>query len=82
MATGPDVLSILIPTGGWVITGDDFDSIRYDEGVTPITRKQFDDGFAQYDAWKAQQELEKTTQRQALLNRLGITEDEAKLLLS
>lgn len=82
MATGPDVLSILIPTGGWVITGDDFDSIRYDEGVTPITRKQFDDGFVQYDAWKAQQELEKTTQRQALLNRLGITEDEAKLLLS
>lgn len=82
MATVSDVLFMLIPTGGWVITGDDFNSIRYDEGVTPITRKQFDDGFAQYDAWKAQQESEKTAQRQALLNRLGITEDEAKLLLS
>lgn len=82
MATGADVLNKLIPMGGWVITGDDFDSIRYDEGVSPITKKQFEDGFAQYDAWKTQQESEKTLQRQALLNRLGITEDEAKLLLS
>jgi hypothetical protein len=82
MATGGDVLSMLIPTGGWVIYGDDFDSIRYDEGVTPITKKQFTDGFAKVDAFNAEQEASKATAKAALLDRLGITADEATLLLS
>jgi hypothetical protein len=81
MARGGDVLSMLIPTGGWVIYGDDFDSIIYDEGVTPVTKKQFTDGFAAYDAWKAQQDADKAAAKTALLDRLGITAEEAALLL-
>ena len=81
MATGGDVLGMLIPTGGWVVYGDDFDSIRYDEGVKPITKKQYTDGFAQFDAWKAEQDADRASAKTALLERLGITEDEAKLLL-
>jgi hypothetical protein len=81
MAKGSDVLMMLIPNGGWVITADDFDSIIYDEGVLPITKAQYEAGFAQYDTWKAEQESNQATQRQALLTRLGITEDEARLLL-
>jgi hypothetical protein len=82
MVTGGDVLQMLIPTGGWVIVGEDFDSIRYDEGVAPITKKQFDDGFAAYDSWKAAKEAEVQTRRDALLTRLGITQEEANLLLA
>jgi hypothetical protein len=82
MAIGADVLDMLIPTGGWVIYGDDFDSIIYNDGVKPITKKQFTDGFAQYDAWKAQQDATKAKAKSALLERLGITADEAKLLLA
>jgi hypothetical protein len=82
MAIGADVLDMLIPTGGWVIYGDDFDSIIYNDGVKPITKKQYADGFAQYDAWKAKQDSTKAAAKAALLERLGITEDEAKLLLS
>jgi hypothetical protein len=82
MAKGSDVLSMLIPTGGWVITADDFDSIRYDEGVTPVTKKQFTDGFAAFDAWKAQQDQAKSNEKAAILDRLGITAEEAALLLS
>ncbi len=82
MATGAEVLSKLIPTGGWVITGDDFDSIRYDEGVNPITKKQFEDGFAAYDSWKTQEAADTQIRRNAILTRLGITSDEAALLLS
>jgi hypothetical protein len=82
MAKGGEVLSMLIPTGGWVITADDFDSIRYDEGVTPVTKKQFTDGFAAFDAWKAQQDQAKANEKAAILERLGITADEAALLLS
>ncbi len=82
MATGADVLSMLIPEGGWIIVEDDFDSIIYVGDVTPLTKKQFTDGFAAYDAWKAEQVEAQASAKAALLDRLGITADEAKLLLS
>lgn len=81
MATGGQVLSMLIPTGGWVIYGDDFDSIIYDEGVKPITKAAFDAGFTKFDAWQNEQDQTKATAKAALLDRLGITAEEAALLL-
>jgi hypothetical protein len=82
MATGSEVLGMLIPTGGWVIYGDDFNSIIYDEGVSPISKKQFTDGFAAFDAYKSQEDADRAAEKTALLDRLGITADEAALLLS
>lgn len=85
MATSDEVLSMLIPTGGWVIVGDDFDSIRYDEGVSQITKKQFDDGFAAYDAWKAAQEAKAIQAKEsaiAKLNALGLTQEDIVALLA
>ena len=81
MATGADVLSKLIPTGGWYIAGDDYETIQFIE-CEPITKAQFEAGFAQYDAWKAEQNAKATADKAALLAKLGITADEAKLLLS
>ena len=52
-----------------------------------IDREMNDAEFAQYEANKAAQAAEKAeaeakeTQRQAILDRLGLTADEAKLLL-
>jgi hypothetical protein len=83
MAIGADVLDMLIPTGGWVIYGDDFDSIIYNDGVKPITKKQFEDGFAQYDAWKAEQDAAKAqakTAAQAKLAALGFTVEDLTAL--
>ncbi len=80
MATGAEVLSMLIPTGGWVIAGDDFDSIQFIE-ADPITEAEFKAGFAKVDAWKAQEEAKSAQAKAALLERLGITEEEARLLL-
>ena len=82
MAQGFEVLEMLIPTGGWVIYGDDFDSIIYDEGVKPILKKEFTDGFAKVDVFKAEQDTAKATAKAALLSKLGITAEEARLLLS
>jgi hypothetical protein len=85
MANGGDVLSMLIPTGGWVIVGDDFDSIRYDEGVSPITKKQFDDGFKAYDAWKQAQENNAIKAKEAALAKLatlGLTKEDITALLA
>ena len=81
MATGADVLSKLIPNGGWYIAGNDYEAIQFIE-CEPITKAQFQAGFAEFDAWKAQQDSDKASAKAALLTRLGITEDEAKLLLS
>ena len=72
---------MLIPTGGWVITGEDWEGVQFIE-ATPITKAQFEAGFAQYDAWKAQQDAKAIADKAALLAKLGITADEAKLLLS
>jgi len=83
MATGGDVLGMLIPSGGWVIYGDDFDSIRYDEGVEPVSKSAFDAGFAQFDAWKAQQDAAKVSAKEAAqskLEALGLTTDDLKAL--
>jgi hypothetical protein len=83
MATGAEVLNMLIPTGGWVIYGDDFDSIRYDESVAPITKAAFDAGFAQFDAWKAEQDAAKIAAKSSAENKLaalGLTADDLKAL--
>ena len=82
MAKAGEVLAMLIPNGGWYISGDNFDSIRYDDGVTPITRQQFEDGFSAVDALKNEQASATATAKAALLDRLGISAEEAKLLLS
>lgn len=80
--TGADVLNMIIPNGGWVIYGDDFDSIVYDEGIKPISKKEFEDGFTKYELWRTAEANAKAVEKSALLAKLGITEDEAKLLLS
>jgi len=81
MAKSYEVLSMLIPDGGYVQYGEEYEGIQFLE-CEPITKAQFEAGFAQYDAWKAEQDATKATQKAALLDRLGITEEEAKLLLA
>jgi hypothetical protein len=81
MAKASDVLSMLIPQGGWAMTGDEYEGIQFLE-CEPITKAQFQAGFAQYDAWKAQKDAKAAADKTALLTKLGITADEAKLLLS
>lgn len=80
MATGGDVLQMLIPNGGWIITGNDYEGIEFLE-CEPITKEQFTDGFAKYNSWKAEQDSAKAAQKAALLDRLGLTAEEAQLLL-
>ena len=80
MATSYEVLGMLIPNGGYVQVGTEYEGIQFIE-CEPITKKEYKDGFAKYDAWKAAQDTTKADAKAALLERLGITEDEAKLLL-
>lgn len=82
MATSIQVLGMLIPNGGYVQTGTEFEGIEFLE-CEPITKKQYTDGFAQFDAWKAQQDADKAaakTTAQAKLEALGLTANDLKAL--
>jgi hypothetical protein len=81
MATGAEVLGMLIPNG-WVIVGDDYEGIQFID-CEPITRAEFEAGFAQYDAWKAEQDAKAATAKataEAKLAALGLTGDDLKAL--
>lgn len=81
MAKGSEVLNMLIPNGGWVIVGDEYSGITFLE-CEPITEEQFLAGFAKADKFMADQAKAKEATKAALLEKLGITAEEAALLLS
>lgn len=80
--TGADVLTFLIPNGGWTIAGDDYEGITFIE-CDPISKAQFDAGFVEYELLKAQQDAEiaaKKEATQAKLAALGLDADDLKVL--
>ena len=82
MTTAAQVLGMLIPNGGYVAVGEDYEGIEFLE-CKPITKAQFEAGFAQYDAWKAEQSAKAATHKasaQAKLAALGLTADDLKAL--
>ena len=81
MARNGEVLNMLIPSGAWVQVGDTYEGIEFLSDVT-ITKAEYEAGFAKFDAMKAEAQAQAATDKAALLAKLGITADEAKLLLS
>jgi len=82
MAKAGEVLSMLIPTGGWYVAGNDYEGIQFLD-CEPITKAEYEAGFAQYDIWKAEQDANKATARaaaQAKLTALGLTVEDLQAL--
>ena len=82
MAYAYEVLSYLIPDGGWIQLGEEYEKIQF---ITcePITKEQYEAGFAQYDAWKAEKITKAAADKaaaQAKLAALGLTADDLKAL--
>ena len=63
--TGVDVITMLIPTGGWGISGDDFEGIQFISCV-PITKAQFEQGKLDYPSYIADQESAQAAAEQAI----------------
>jgi hypothetical protein len=82
ISKGKEVMEYLRPNGGWVIYGEDFESILYFDGCEPIAKDLFDDTLAGIQNIVEAKQAQQRDAKAALLDRLGITEDEAKLLLS
>ena len=82
MANTGDVLGMLIPDGGYVAVGGEYEGIQFLD-CEPITRAEFEAGFAKYDAWKAEQEAQLAADKAsatAKLEALGLTADDLKAL--
>jgi hypothetical protein len=81
MATGAQVLKMLLPNAEWSIAGDSYEAIDFYGGVS-ITKKEFEDGFATADAFLAKKEADKVAAKQVILEKLGLTAEEVTTLLA
>ena len=72
-----EILTILRPNGGWTIQGDDFNTIQYFDNCVPLTEEEIANG----ENLLSIKAIEKEATRAAILDRLGLTADEAALLL-
>ena len=82
MIKGNDVLAMLRPNGGWIMRGNEYEGITFVE-CEPLTKEEFEAGFAQYETWKAEQDaavLATKTAAEAKLAALGLTTDDLKAL--
>ena len=82
MASGGDVLNMLLPNGKFIISGDSYEGITWFDD-NRITKEEFEAGFAAYDAWEQEQKAQAQAKRSAALAKLealGLDEDDLKAL--
>ncbi|TWW08641.1 hypothetical protein E3A20_22310 [Planctomyces bekefii] len=83
MAKMYEVLQMLCPNVEWYVKGQEFDDIDWLGAKAPITKSQYQAGFAKVDELKAQQEIAKTEAKvaaQAKLAALGLTVEDLTAL--
>jgi hypothetical protein len=75
------VLQSLLPEGGFAVYGDSYEDIVFIE-AKPITKAAFQKAFDCYDSDVVAAAAKVAADRATILAKIGITADEAKLLLS
>lgn len=65
----------------WTLNGDEYEGLTWLSDSPKPTKKQLDDLWPQVLAEIEKEAAEKIAKRIALLDKLGITEEEAKVLL-
>lgn len=72
----------LSPDAIWTLNGVDYENIIWENDAYKPTLAEIEAEIAALPAKEAAELEAKQAQKQAILDRLGLTEDEAKLLLS
>jgi hypothetical protein len=75
------VLAANYPGAQWTLNGDTYDGLTWLDDTPKPTQVELDSLWDSTVAMIEQEKLDKAAARQALLDRLGITEDEARMLL-
>lgn len=73
-------IQFIRPNSIFTLRGNDLDWL--DETQTKPTEAEIEAGWVAYQTAQITQAETKATQRQAILDRLGLTSEEARLLLS
>ena len=83
MAKGYEVLEMLCQGVEYICRGENFEDIDWLNKKPAITKAQFEAGFEEYDAWKANQDATQATAKataQAKLAALGLTVEDLQAL--
>ncbi len=82
MIKGSDVVAMLRPNGGWIMRDNDFEQIQWVD-CEPLTKAEFEAGFAQFEAWEAQKAADALAAKEAAeskLAALGLTPNDLRAL--
>jgi len=73
----------LRPDVEWSMSGDDVENIIWHTpNVEPLTEKEVQDEIIRLEQAQEDEQVVKATQKAAILERLGLTEDELRVVLS
>jgi hypothetical protein len=75
------ILNIKYPDAKWALNGDDYDGLIWLSDDDKPTKKELDELWPEVQNQILIERQAKADAKAALLERLGITEEEAKLLL-
>jgi hypothetical protein len=74
-------LQALVPGGLYCLAGTDYENILWDDSRPKPTQAQLDAALPAAIQARSNAEITRATERQEVLTRLGVTADEAQLLL-
>jgi hypothetical protein len=78
-----DAINKLLPNVEWKITDNDLSTLEiFTTGIVSPSQKQIDDAIKTIENERNLSQQQKAIEKAALLEQLGITADQAKLLLS
>ena len=77
----PAILTRHYAGSEWTLNGDEYSGLTWLSDTPTPTQEELDALWEPTLALIEQEKADKTAARQALLDRLGITEDEARMLL-
>ena len=82
MAKLAEAINLYNPSAQWTLLGNDYETLDWHSvDIAKPTKAELENLLLEVEAVKAQQEADNSTAKAALLARLGITAEEAVLLL-
>jgi hypothetical protein len=77
-----EVIKYLRPNAEWVMYNDSIDELTFLDDATPISKVEYDKGEKELADTEAATKAANATAKAAILERLGLTEEEVALLLA